>query len=1168
MTVQKDVTKNIYVGNGSTRTFPFTFECPAEHPEYIKVYLMQDDGTALATSDYQLDMDARQITYPSSGTALPEGKKLVIMRELPLQQMMNLVNNGPYFAEDVETAFDENVMAMQQIAEKLNRSIIMSVDIDGDAFVNEVPFEAGKSFRIADDGKSIVLTEDPARVLPLAQEAYAQAQAQAQSASASASAAAKSEDSAAASASEAGNSAQSASTSAAGAAESARLAEGYKNVAETAKSDASLYADNAKTSADNATASKKVAQSAANSASNFATDARSSVSEAKSYRDAASTYATNAKNYSENVNVFVPSVSSDGILSWTNKAGLPNPPSVNIKGKDGADGGVTVDDTLSDTSTNAIQNKVVKAALDNRAVLDESNTFTSPNSFDDIYMADGMSSLKWYNGSHNFVVASINSKKYTGEAATAKKATQDGDGNVITSTYATKTELNSCVKSVNNVTPDSNGNVNISVSGGGSGVTVDEELSSTSTNPVQNKTIYNALLNKAGTDIFSGFDLNSPSATIRWRSGSQNYGILTASNYSGTALRATQDGAGNVITDTYTKKADFDKIISDLDVAFQQKADKSDLADVATSGKYTDLLNRPTYVVQSVNNIKPDSNGNVSISVEGGGGSDITVDAELSDTSTNPVQNKVVKAALDNRAVLDDVNTFTSPNNFDDIYMEDGINSLKWYNGSPNFVVASITSKRYTGEAATAKKATQDGDGNVITSTYATKTELNSCVKSVNNVTPDENGNVTISVSGGGIGGSITIDSALSSTSTNPVQNKVIKDALDDKANLNKNNTFLKENWFEKGVSLLAYRDSNSAIKWYQSPTNPSIASIDATNYTGTAAKATQDGAGNVITETYATKSDISGVVKSVNGTKPDSNGNVTITVSGGSNVTVDTTLSATSTNPIANKTVYSALGGKLGKTETAYAATKATQDGAGNVIATTYIKTVNNVKPDSNGNVNISGGTGGNITVDSVLSPTSTNAIQNKVVQQEFTSVRAAIPTKVSQLTNDSGYLTQHQSLDGYVKTVNNTAPDSNGNVTIALSGGGGVSTSESNTWTGKQTFQKMKFNFESYNAPRISGATDNPAASVAVYNVQGNFTLDMSVLAGLLNNGDATLFTAYITTNGAYTLSITNAGTLKYVGNASDLAITVNGLLLNILLIKSSSGVLSSVAQASTLS
>ena len=381
-------------------------------------------------------------------------------------------------------------------------------------------------------------------------------------------------------------SAQSASVSAASAAESAKLAEGYKNIAETAKSDASLYAANAKTSADNAGASKEAAQSAATTASNFASDARNSAGEAKSYRDAASIYATNAKNYSENVNVFVPSVSSDGILSWTNKAGLPNPPSVNIKGKDGADGVVTVDDTLSDTSTNPVQNKVVKVALDNRAVLDERNTFTSPNNFDDIYMADGISSLKWYSGSPSFVVASINSKRYTGEAYTAQKATKDGDGNVITSTYATKTELSSCVKSVNNVTPDENGNVSISVSGGGGGsnITVDAELSATSTNPVQNKAIYNALLNKVGTDIFSGFALMGATSTIAWRQGSQNIGSINATNYTGTAARATQDGAGNVITETYATKADING------------------------------------VVKTVNNTAPDENGNVTIAVSSGSG--------------------------------------------------------------------------------------------------------------------------------------------------------------------------------------------------------------------------------------------------------------------------------------------------------------------------------------------------------------------------------------------------------------------------------------------------------------------------------------------------------------------------------------------------------------------
>ena len=37
-------------------------------------------------------------------------------------------------------------------------------------------------------------------------------------------------------------------------------------------------------------------------------------------------------------------------------------------------------------------------------------------------------------------------------------------------------------------------------------------------------------------------------------------------------------------------------------------------------------------------------------------------------------------------------------------------------------------------------------------------------------------------IGGGSGGGSITVDSALSATSENPVQNKVIKAALDDKA--------------------------------------------------------------------------------------------------------------------------------------------------------------------------------------------------------------------------------------------------------------------------------------------------------------------------------------------------------------------------------------------------
>lgn len=415
-------------------------------------------------------------------------------------------------------------------------------------------------------------------------------------------------------------------------------------------------------------------------------------------------------------------------------------------------------------------------------------------------------------------------------------------------------------------------------------------------------------------------------------------------------------------------------------------------------------------------------------------------------------------------------------------------------------------------------------------------------VKSVNNITPDSNGNVTINVgSGGGAGGTnITVDSTLSSASTNPVQNKVIYAALNNK--LDKN---------------------------------------------GTATYATCDSSGNIISSTYARKAELSGYVKSINNVKPDGAGNVNISTSGGgSNLTVDATLDSTSSNAIANKAVYAALNNKLDKTGTAAAATKATQDSYGNVIVTTYarksdlrgyVKTINNQEPDTNGNINIStggGGTGTNITVDTTLSSTSNNPIANKAVYAAVNNKLDKNDTAMYASRDSSGNIitdtyAKKSEVRGVVKSVNNITPDSNGNVNISVSGGGGgVSTSESNTWTGKQTFQKMKFNFESYNAPRISGATDNPSGSVAVYNVQGDFTLDMSELAGLLSNGDATVFTAYIAANGSYTLSIVNAGTLKYAGSATDLAITANGLLLNIILIKSSNGVLSSVAQASTLS
>lgn len=485
------------------------------------------------------------------------------------------------------------------------------------------------------------------------------------------------------------------------------------------------------------------------------------------------------------------------------------------------------------------------------------------------------------------------------------------------------------------------------------------------------------------------------------------------------------------------------------------------------------------------------SNGNGGTGSGGGTGGNITVDSALSSTSTNPVQNKVLYAALNNK--LD--------------------------------------------KNGTATYATRDSSGNIISSTYAKKTDLNSYVKSINNVKPDSAGNVNISSSGGG--SNITIDATLSGTSSNAIANKAVYAALENK--------------------------------------------LDKTGTAAAATKATQDSYGNVIVTTYARKSDLSGYVKTINNQEPDTNGNINISTGGGGtgpNITVDTTLSSTSNNPIANKAVYTAVNNKLDKTGIA---AYATRDSSGNVIINTYatknelsgcVKSINNITPDSSGNVNIStSGGGANITVDTVLSANSANAIANKAVYNALSGKLGVTDTAEYAKKDAAGNVivdtyAKKADISGVVKSVNGTTPDSNGNVNISAGGGDGVSTSVANNWSAQQNFQHLKFSFENFATSRISGTYDSPATSVATYNVTGALTLDMSTLVGMISNGDTSIFTAYIASNGSYALSITNAGTLKYAGSAADLAITASGLLLNIFLTKNPSGVVTSIAQATKLS
>lgn len=566
------------------------------------------------------------------------------------------------------------------------------------------------------------------------------------------------------------------------------------------------------------------------------------------------------------------------------------------------------------------------------------------------------------------------------------------------------------VKSVNNITPDSNGNVTVNVgSGGGTSgnITVDSALSSTSTNPMQNKVLYAALDNK--------LDKN------------------------GTATYAARDSSGNIISSTYAKKTDLSSY------------------------------------VKSINNVKPDSAGNVNIS-SSGGGSNITVDATLSGTSSNAIANKAVYAALDNK--LDK-----------------------------------------TGTAAAATKATQDSYGNVIVTTYARKSDLSGYVKTINNQEPDVNGNINISTGGGGTGTNITVDSTLSSTSNNPIANKAVYAAVNNK--LDKN---------------------------------------------GTAMYASRDSSGNIITDTYAKKSEVSGVVKSVNNIAPDSNGNVTITVSGGGGsgdylpltggtVTGGITATNFQTGTGANSYFQCRKFRGEGDADTYYHAVDFGYSGHDSVDFYEYNASWNFYQCTTGtksgavlvGNINSNGWNGGARLTGAPTAPT------------------AATGTSTTQIATTAFV---QNSLGSYVKTVNNVKPDSNGNVNISTSSGGGVSTSIQNSWTALQSFDLALLSVEKYKTVYANGNSVKPSSVTAVYNATGSFTLDLTNFSYLLSAGQSLVFTAYIKANADYPLTITNGGTLKYIGSPSDLAITSAGLLLNIFIALDNSSNLTSIVQASKLS
>lgn len=137
MTVASTLNKNIYIGNGATKVWPYTFTI--NDKSEIHVYLTNPNGfTTEITKDFVVDVLNSQVLYPGYKTGaippieqqapiLPSGWIITIYRGVSLTQDVDLTNQGSFFPEVIEKEFDKLTMMSQQLQEQLNRTLTADI---------------------------------------------------------------------------------------------------------------------------------------------------------------------------------------------------------------------------------------------------------------------------------------------------------------------------------------------------------------------------------------------------------------------------------------------------------------------------------------------------------------------------------------------------------------------------------------------------------------------------------------------------------------------------------------------------------------------------------------------------------------------------------------------------------------------------------------------------------------------------------------------------------------------------------------------------------------------------------------------------------------------------------------------------------------------------------
>ncbi len=305
MTLATTTLKNIYTGDNAVSVFDYTFKIFAQTDlKVTEVVIATEEETELTlTTDYTVSgvLEAAGGSVTLLAGALSSTKKIVIQRDQPLTQLLDLEENDPQPSDNVEKEFDKLAASDQQLQEQLDRAVLQPITAETPVTLPSA--SEGKALKWDADGNLENTTVDiddaideAAASAAAAAVSEANASASASAASTSASNASTSETNASASASAASTSETNAASSASAASTSETNASNSASAASTSETNASTSASNASTSATNAGNSETAAELAKTNAETAETNAGNSASAASTSASNASTSETNASN--------------------------------------------------------------------------------------------------------------------------------------------------------------------------------------------------------------------------------------------------------------------------------------------------------------------------------------------------------------------------------------------------------------------------------------------------------------------------------------------------------------------------------------------------------------------------------------------------------------------------------------------------------------------------------------------------------------------------------------------------------------------------------------------------------------------------------------------------------------------------------------------------------